>query len=130
MRRKEPQQQLPTAERISLGALARVYPADIVDEVLEHCGRKEERRRLLPARLMVYFVIALALFSGSAYREVMHKLVEGLRGLRAWSDDWKVPTDAGITIARQRLGPEPLRELFDRVARHVAGANGIEWGGR
>ena len=120
MRRKQSPQTLSTTDRISLGALARVYPADVVDEVLQRCERKEERRRLLPARLMVYFVIALALFSGSAYREVMHKLVEGLRGLRAWADDWEVPTDAGITIARQRLGPEPLRALFDTVARPMA----------
>ncbi len=120
MSKKQPRQPLPTVQRISLGALARVYPADIVDEVLEHCEREEERRRLLPARLMVYFVIALALLSGSAYREVMQKVVEGLRGLRAWSDDWKVPTDAGITIACQRLGAEALRELFDRVARPMA----------
>lgn len=120
MRKKQPPQPMPTTERISLGALARVYPADVVDEVVRGCGRQEERRRRLPARLMVYFVMALALFSDSGYREVMHKLVEGLRGLRAWADGWEVPTDAGITLARQRLGPAPLRALFDRVARPLA----------
>jgi len=120
MRTKPPRQPLSTTERISLGALARVYPPETVDAILLSCDRKEERRRRLPARLMVYFVIALALWSGSAYREVMHKLVEGLRGLRAWPDGWEVPTNAGITLARQRLGVEPLRALFDATARPIA----------
>jgi hypothetical protein len=120
MRTRSPRQPLSTTERISLGALARVYPPETVDAILLSCGRKEERRRRLPARLMVYFVIALALWSGSAYRGVMHKLVEGLRGLRAWPQGWEVPTNAGITIARQRLGVEPLRALFDAVARPIA----------
>lgn len=117
MRTKRPPQLLSALDRASLGALTRVYPPEVVDEILQRCDRKEERRRLLPARLMVYFVISLALFSGSGYREVMQKLSEGLRQLRAWVDHWNVPTGAALTIARQRLGAEPLRALFDAVAR-------------
>lgn len=113
-------QLLSALERASLGAVARTYPAELVDEVLERFDRKEERRRALPARLMVYFVIAMALYSSSAYREVLQNLVEGLRGLRAWSDHWEVPTRGGISVARQRLGTEPLRALFDATARPMA----------
>ena len=105
-------QLLSTLERASLGAVARIYPAELVDEILQRYDRKEERRRVLPARLMVYFVIAMALFSASAYREVLQNLVEGLRGLRAWVDHWEVPTRGGISVARQRLGVEPLRARY------------------
>ena len=45
--------------------------------------RKEQRNRLLPARLVAYYVIALALFFGEAYEEVMRKLIGGLRSLPA-----------------------------------------------
>jgi len=69
---------------------------------------------------MVYFVIAMALFSASAYRQGLQNLVEGLCGLRAWVDHWEVPTRGGISVARQRLGVEPLRPLFDAVARPMA----------
>ena len=109
MRTKRAQELLSALDRASLGALTRVYPPEVVDEVLLRCDRKEQQRRLLPARPMVYFVIALALFTGSGYREVMQKLSEGLRQLRAWVDHWEVPTGAALTIARQRLGAEPAR---------------------
>ena len=108
---------LSTLERASLGAVARIYPPELVDEILLRYDRKEERRRALPARLMVYFVIAMGLFSASAYREVLHNLVDSLRQLRAWADHWQVPTRGGISVARQRLGVEPLRALFDAIAR-------------
>ena len=120
MRKTPAPQLLSTLERASLGAVARIYPAELVDEILQRYDRKEERRRALPARLMVYFIIAMALFSASAYREVLQNLVEGLRGLRAWADHWEVPTRGGISVARQRLGVEPLRALFDAVARPLA----------
>ncbi len=115
-----PRQPWSTTGRISLGALARVYPPPIGDEILLRWERQEARRRQLPARLLVHFVIALALWSGSADREVMHKLVEGLRGLPGWPDGGEVPTHAGITLARQRLGVEPLRALVDAAARPIA----------
>jgi hypothetical protein len=120
MRTTQAPQLLSTLERASLGAVARIYPPELVDEILLRYDRKEERRRALPARLMVYFVIAMALFSASAYREVLHNLVESLRQLRAWADHWQVPTRGGISVARQRLGVEPLRALFDAVARPMA----------
>ena len=71
---------------------------------------------------MVYFVIAMALFSDAAYREVLQNLVESLRGLRAWADHWQVPTRTGISLARQRLSVEPLRELFKAVVQPIGTA--------
>jgi hypothetical protein len=74
----------------------------------------------LPARVVVYYVLALTLFFDDAYEEVMRKLVNGLRCLGTWRDGWVVPTTGAISQARKRLGEAPLRELFDRVARPLA----------
>ena len=109
-------------DRIGLGVLTRLVHRDLVDEVLADTGRTERRRRLLPARVVVYFVLAMTLFFDDAYEEVMRKLVEGLRFLRSWDDDWQVPTSSALCQARARLGAEPLRELYARVARPLAGA--------
>ena len=109
-------------DRIGLGVLTRLVHRDLVDEVLAETGRTEQRRRLLPARVVVYFVLAMTLFFDDAYEEVMRKLVEGLRFLRSWDEDWQVPTSSALCQARARLGAEPIRELYARVARPLAGA--------
>ena len=77
---------------------------ELVDETVAAAGRREKRVRLLPARVVVYFVMAMALFHGDAYEEVIRKLVQGLRGLRIWRNEWRVPTSGALTQARQRLG--------------------------
>lgn len=105
---------------IGIGVLTRMFPRDLVDDVLAETGRRERRSRLLPARVVVYYVLALCLFCEDAYEEVMRKLVNGLRFLGNWSDDWQVPTSGAISQARTRLGPEPLAALFDRVAVPMA----------
>lgn len=107
-------------DRISLGVLAEVANRDLIEEVLVATGRLEKRKRLLPAHVMVRFCQAMTLFYEDDYTEVMNKLVEGLRDMRSWSDSWQVPTTSAITQARQRLGFEPLAELFDRCAVPVA----------
>lgn len=109
-------------DRIGLGVLTRLAHRDLIDEVLVDTGRTERRRRVLPARVVVYFVLAMTLFFDDAYEEVMRKLVEGLRFLRSWDDDWQVSTSSALCQARARLGSEPLRELYERVARPLAGA--------
>jgi len=122
--------QLPSppaiTDRIALGALTSTFPPDLVDEVIQQTGRAEQRRRLLPARVVVYFVLALALYSHAAYEEVMRCLVEGLgwavqarRGRRSWPY-WHVPGPSALVEARERLGAEPLRVLFARAARPLA----------
>ena len=70
----------PITDRIALGALTHTFPPDLVDRVIEQTGRAEQRRRLLPARVVAYFVLALALYSHAAYEEVLRCLVEGLGG--------------------------------------------------
>ncbi|MCA1696312.1 MAG: IS4 family transposase [Actinobacteria bacterium] len=108
-------------DRISLGVLAEVFPRDLIDEVLVETGRREQRSRLLPAHVMVRFVLAMCLFFDDDYEEVMRRLVESLRQMRSWRGEWKVPSTSALSQARQRLGVDPLRVLFERVAVPVAG---------
>jgi len=103
-------------DRIGVGVLTRLIDRDLVDGVLAETGRVQQRSRLLPARVVVYYVLALCLFFGDAYEEVMRQLVAGLVFIGTWQKDWQVPTTGAITQARRRLGPEPLRLLFERVA--------------
>ncbi|MCX5317112.1 IS4 family transposase [Streptomyces sp. NBC_00154] len=107
------------SDRIALGVLTRAFPPELVDEVVAECGRVEQRRRLLPARVVVYFVLAMCLFSGQGYEEVARLLTCGLENQR-WEETWRVPSTAAIGRARLRLGPEPLKALFARVCRPVA----------
>jgi hypothetical protein len=118
----------PITDRIALGALTRTFPPELVDWVIEQTGRVEQRRRLLPARVVVYFVLALALYSQAAYEEVMRCLVEGLgwavqarRGRRSWPY-WHVPGASALAEARERLGPGPLELLYAKAARPLATA--------
>ena len=103
-------------DRIGIGVLTRLIDRDLVDDVLAETGRIEQRSRLLPARVVVYYVLSLCLFFGDAYEEVMRLLVEGLRFCGSWRKDWHVPTTGAISQARQRLGADPLRLLFERIA--------------
>src|SRR5579862_4008511 len=102
---------------ISLGVLASAVPRDAVDEAVAVTGKGAKRAGgKLPPHVMVYFVMALALFAEDDYEEVAARLTWTLRGWGAWQESWEVPTRGGITQARARLGPEPMAELFSRVA--------------
>ncbi|MGH2871988.1 MAG: IS4 family transposase [Solirubrobacteraceae bacterium] len=107
-------------DHISIGVLTRVFPPELVDGVVAQAGRREHRQRLLPARVVVYYVLALALFSDSAYEEVMRQLVEGLAWESGWERVWALPSKMAISKARVRLGREPLELLFRAVAVPVA----------
>ena len=63
--------QVRLTDRIGIGVLTRLVPRDLVDEVIAEAGRQEQRQRLLPARVVVYYVLALCLFFGEGYEEVM-----------------------------------------------------------
>ena len=105
---------------LGIGVLTRTFNRDLVDEILQSTGHKEKRSRLLPARVMVYYVLALALFYSEGYEEVMRRLIGGLQSLRSWRGEWAVPSTSAISQARRRLGEEPLHELFRRVAVPLA----------
>jgi Insertion element 4 transposase N-terminal/Transposase DDE domain len=108
------------SDYLCLGVISRVYRRDLVDDVIIETRSKEKRTRLLPARLVVYYVIALALFFGEAYEEVMRKMIGGLRFVSAWEQAWRVPTPSALCQARKRLGEAPLRRLFEQAAAPLA----------
>lgn len=82
----------------------------------------EQRHRLLPARVVVYYVLAMALFSDASYEEVMRALVEGLAWQSGWRRSWEIPAKGSIFKARSRLGSEPLELLFEATAGPLATA--------
>jgi hypothetical protein len=108
------------SDRIAIGVLTSTYPPALVDEVIAEAGRAEQRQRLLPARVVVWLVLAMALFSGQAYEEVARLLAGGLGWARRWQPWWRVPSTPAIAKARARLGPEPLELLFRRAAGPLA----------
>jgi Insertion element 4 transposase N-terminal/Transposase DDE domain len=116
----KPQTDQRLSDHISIGVLTRVFPPELVDRVVAETGRTEQRRRLLPARVVVYYVLGLGLYSSASYEEVMRMLVDGLAWQSGWQRRWSVPSKAALFQARRRLGSEPLRELFGRVARPLA----------
>jgi transposase IS4-like protein/DDE family transposase len=105
---------------VSLGVLTMTLPPSLIDEVLTATGRHSCRQRQLPARLVVYYVIALALFGPVSCTEVLRCLIESLRWLHRSAELLPVACKSAITQARTRLGPEPLRRLYAAVARPLA----------
>lgn len=97
-----------------------MFPPELVDGVVAEAERTERRQRLLPARVVVYYVLALALFADASYEEVMRQLVEGLSWESGWEREWQVPSKVAIYKARQRLGSEPLELLFRAAAEPLA----------
>ena len=116
--------ELPVGPRItdyiSLGVVARVFPRETVDAVLRETGRISQRQRQLPAHVMVYYVIALALYMQASYREVLRCLLEGVQWLMGPGVEIKVTGKSGISQARTRLGSEPLQRLHDRIVAPIA----------
>ena len=110
----KPQTDQRLSDHVALGVLTRTFPPALVDGVLADTGRVEQRSRLLPARLVVYYVMGLALFSQASYEEVMRNLVEGLSWQSGWAKAWRMPSKSAIFQARTRLGVEPLEVLFER----------------
>jgi hypothetical protein len=99
----------PLWQRMGLGVLAEHVPASLVDEVLADTGRVHRRLRRLPARAVVWFVLALTLFHGQGYRSVWRELVH------SGADDAPAPSSPGLSQARRRLGSAPLAQLFTRL---------------
>ena len=115
---------LPAGSRItdyiSLGVIAKYFPVEKVHLILKETERASVRQRDLPAHVVVYYVIALALYMRSSYREVLRCLLEGVQWLMDPSVQVKVAGKSGISQARRRLGAAPLQALHDSVVAPVA----------
>ena len=111
----------PTVARLSvdLGQMTEAFPRAVIDTILEETGRAGVRRRKLPGYLTVYYVIALGLMISVSAREVLRRLLDDVRD-HVPDGAELIASRAAICKARQRLGVEPIRELFERVVRPIA----------
>ncbi len=108
-------------DQVSLGVLVSAVPRDAVDGAVAACGVRERRSGgKLPAHVTAYLTMALCLFAQGDYEEVATKVTGSLSAWGCWDAAWSVPTAAGITQARKRLGPKVLAEVFEQVAEPVA----------
>ena len=108
-----------------LGELTRLVPFEMVDDVLAVTRRTEVRVRLLPARVVMYLLLAGCLFAELGYLQVWRKLTSGLTGLAIVA-----PSGSALRQARQRLGPQPVRALFDLLrGPAVTSATQVRWRG-
>ena len=96
-------------------------PRDVIDDAVAAAGRQARRSDgKLPPQVMVYFAMGMALFAGDDYEEVAARLAGTLGSWGCWEARWGPPTSGGITRARERLGVEPVRDIFAKVAVPVA----------
>jgi hypothetical protein len=105
---------------ISLGVLTKTFPEDKVREILAATGRATRRERELPSHIVVYYVIALALFMQVSYGEVLRTLLEGVQWLLGPDFPVKVTGKSGISQARTRVGYEPVRRLYEQTVHPIA----------
>jgi hypothetical protein len=111
------------ADQPLLEALRLAIPDEAIDGAIAEAGAREQRRRLLPSRLVVALVIAMGLWAREGLRDVLANLVEGARERDPSAfADWRPPAKSALTKARQRLGPRPLIALYRRLAGPVATA--------
>jgi hypothetical protein len=109
-----------------LGELTRIVPFEMVEEALAAAGAVQSRVRCLPARVVVYLLLAGCLFAELGYRQVWHKLTAGLGGLAVVT-----PSEGALWQGRARLGVAPLRWLFDllRGPAATARSTSVRWCG-
>ena len=117
--RKQPDDSRLT-DHIAIGVLTRTFPKELVDEILRSTNKVQQRTRLMPARVVMYYVIAMAMFPQGSYEEVMRHLTEGLAWQGGFTGSWHLPSKGGIFKARARLGSAPLAQLYSQVAKPLA----------
>jgi hypothetical protein len=99
----------------------------MVDAALVETGAVQKRLRDLPSRVVVYLLLAAGLFAELGYQQVWNRMIAGLGGLAV-----ATPTEGALAMARRRVGPAPLRALFDLLRGPAAGlaTKGVYWRGR
>lgn len=117
---RKPESDRRLSDAVSVGVLTKVFPPEVVDEVIAACGRTEKRRRSLPARVVAYFAMGMALHADGSYEDVLALISDGLAWTQREAGPVRLANKAAISHARGRLGPEPMAALFARVASPLA----------
>jgi hypothetical protein len=115
-------------DRVNIGVLTQWVSAGVVESAVVGRARRDRRPNALPTRFMVYFLLALALFSQDSYEDVAENLVSAIPELSQGS----MPTAASFLQARRRLGEAAMEAVFRQVTGPVATENtvGAWWRGR
>ncbi|MGB3675256.1 MAG: IS4 family transposase [Candidatus Nanopelagicales bacterium] len=108
------------SDLVSVGVLKAAFPPELVEEVIVEVGVKEQRHRSLPAWVMAYYAMAMALYADGSYVDVLSMLTDGLSWTSGWEETWKLPTKSAISQARIRLGPEAVEAMFRQGTRPLA----------
>jgi hypothetical protein len=103
-------------DHLSIGVLTRTFGRDLIDSILVATDKVQRRIRLLPSRVMIYFMLAFSLYPQDSYEEVMRHLSEADQ----FSSSWSVPSKVAIFKARLRVGAEPMRRLYETVVKPLA----------
>jgi hypothetical protein len=116
--------ELPVGSRItdfiSLGVISKTFPAEQIRQIISDAGKASQRQRELPAHVVLYYVIALALYMRSSYREVLRCLLEGIQWLKGPGATLRVTGKSGISQARSRLGFEAVKCVHDEIVKPIA----------
>jgi hypothetical protein len=116
--------ELPAGSRItdfiSLGVISKTFPAEQIRQIISDAGKASQRQRELPAHVVLYYVIALALYMRSSYREVLRCLLEGIQWLKGPGETLRVTGKSGISQARSRLGFEAVKCVHDEIVKPIA----------
>lgn len=107
------------ADSLNFECLSKIFPLRETRKILRQTGKASKRERDLPAHVMVYYVIAMTIFMGMSYREVLRQVLAGRNRLLGKAKV-KPPSKGSICKARSRLGVEPLRELHERYVKPIA----------
>ena len=105
---------------INIGVLTKQFPLGEIKAVLEETGRSSKRQRDLPAHVMVYYVITMALYRQEGMREVLRLLLQGLGIILGLGIRLEAAGKSGISQARSRLGEEPLKRLYEQAVKPIA----------
>ena len=111
-------------DHISLGVMAKAFPKEKVEAALNECGKASKRQRDLPARVVVYYVMAMTLYMNVCYKEVLRCLLEGVKWMLGPDARVKVSGKSGISQARRRLGSDVMEKLHDEVVAPIAVRSG------
>ena len=118
----EAEQRASVGDALSIGAFTQVFPIKNVKAVLKQTGTKSKRERLLPNHVVVYYVLAMTMMMTGSYQEVMRWLLEGSRTVTGLKSKVKPLGTSGISQARERLGYEPFKQLYEQFVKPVATA--------
>jgi len=107
------------SDYLSASLLARVYPPDLISQILDEHEANSRRVRRLPAVATAYYCMALSLFPEAAYQDVFAVVAQGLNWMQG-SRAAATVTKSAISAARSKLGYAPLKALHERACLPLA----------